>query len=294
MPSRILHRSRAFTLVELLVVIGIIALLISILLPSLNKAREAGNRTVCLSNLRQFGSAMAMYAIQYRDRVPLGNIKSSAGSQKAWNYVAHLNRSGKAYAIQLGTLVDAKLLLAPKAFYCPAEKYDQWTFATDINPWPFDRTSTSGTHDTRVGYATRPMATWDYSQPTPALAFPNPFPRLSRTKDRAIVSDIACFPENIKMRHKAGMNVLYGNASVKWVPNSAFNTRKHRFFYIPNEILFPNQAFVGSTIGFPGGDVHVNRAQLDDGLWPDTGDPGRLLPETQWQGLWADLDKFGR
>jgi prepilin-type N-terminal cleavage/methylation domain-containing protein/prepilin-type processing-associated H-X9-DG protein len=70
--SRLARKVRAFTLVELLVVIGIIALLISILLPSLSKARQSAIQLQCLSNLRNIGNAIQLYANQYQDSLPIG------------------------------------------------------------------------------------------------------------------------------------------------------------------------------------------------------------------------------
>lgn len=70
------RQTKGFTLVELLVVIGIIALLISILLPTLASARESANKVKCLNNLKQIGLGLQLYASNNREAWPRVNYKA--------------------------------------------------------------------------------------------------------------------------------------------------------------------------------------------------------------------------
>jgi len=85
-PAR---RRGAFTLVELLVVIGIIALLISILLPTLSKSREQATRVKCASNIRQWGAALQSYSSDNKGLLPYNGPAipgvAVGGKDLAWN-----------------------------------------------------------------------------------------------------------------------------------------------------------------------------------------------------------------
>ncbi len=77
LQDRVRLREQAFTLIELLVVISIIAVLASLLLPAVNRAKEAGRGAACMSNLRQVGIALQLYVQENNNRLPFMRDKST-------------------------------------------------------------------------------------------------------------------------------------------------------------------------------------------------------------------------
>src|SRR2546423_6317175 len=138
----------AFTLVELLVVIGIIAVLVGILLPALTKAREAAQRTACLSNLRQVHLTVALYGNAYKDAVPLGTWSN----YHQQNYMAW--RQNSQTPIMFGLLYSSGLMKEPRAFFCNSDTDSGNGYNTDGNPWP----PYPGINvNVRIGYGSRPI-----------------------------------------------------------------------------------------------------------------------------------------
>jgi len=202
---------KGFTLVELLVVIGIIAVLIAILLPSLSRARENAKNAQCLSNLRQLGTVYQFYANDYKDQIPIGY---DGGSPWTGYYLC---QSGTFYPL-MGCLYQGHYLDAPQAFYCPSQDDPRWQFNTAPNVYP--PPSPAKDH-TRVGYTCRPTIQWGSGKP---LA---PLPMMSQMKNKALLADIVGIPQNnpdfTSVHHKK-INVMYGDRSVRSVDKSAYET----------------------------------------------------------------------
>lgn len=111
-------RRNAFTLVELLVVIGIIAVLVGILLPALNKARARAYSVKCLSQTREISLAVQAYASANGGRLPYNYTYDNVKKIEAWNGM---------YALCEGRYIDTPLIdgaYRPEVLICPSDPVD--------------------------------------------------------------------------------------------------------------------------------------------------------------------------
>ncbi len=126
--------SRGFTLVELLVVIGIIAVLVSVLLPTLSKAREGAYRVQCMSNLRQFANINQMYLNEFKSwNIPaFWNGNYPGGYKLANGYWATLPTFRKALGLPTpGNTILSGYVTSDRKWYCPSALRGQ---ATALDP----------------------------------------------------------------------------------------------------------------------------------------------------------------
>jgi prepilin-type N-terminal cleavage/methylation domain-containing protein len=185
----VIASGRGFTLVELLIVIGLIALLIALLLPVLSKAREQSRRTKCLGNLRTLGQSMFVYAANFKDRLPNCNPRGVAVNSAA----ADMALVGLAKGF----------VRSPAAFHCPS----------DSDPIPEDIVTANpqALNSARISY--------DFYS---IYWLPELGPKLASLKNAPLAWDVGVDPSaafNPDQNHgPTGGNVVHSDGHAEWQP----------------------------------------------------------------------------